>query len=130
MESQSLIDHLLGLERAALDRWSNGDPVGYAMAAADDITYFDDIGAKEGIVGVESARAYLTSLEEVLPPHRYEIVGPHVQVYGDTGILSFRYQPSTEEGEPLTPWRASTVYVRDGDEWRMVHAHWAMMKEQ
>ncbi len=130
MDPHDLTDHLLGLERAALDRWSGGDPRGYAMAAADDITYFDDIGAKEGVFGAESARAYLTSLEEVLPPHRYEMVRPHVQVYGDTAIVSFRYDPSTEEGEQGTPWRASTVYVRQSDEWRMVHAHWAMMKEQ
>ena len=130
MDHQTLTDHLLGLERAALDRWSSGDPRGYAMAAADDITYFDDIGAKERIVGAESVQAYPTSLEEILPPHRYEIVEPHVQLHGDTGILTFRYQPSTEEGELLTPWRASTVYVRQGEEWRMAHAHWAMMKDQ
>jgi hypothetical protein len=122
------MEQLLGLERAALDRWSGGDPMGYAMSAADDITYFDDIGAKEGVFGVESARAYLKSLAEVLPPHHYEMVGAHVQVYGDTGVLSFQYHPSTEEGAG-TPWRASTVYVRQGDEWRMVHAHWTMMKE-
>ncbi len=33
---------LIELERAALDRWNNGDPTGYLELYSDDFTYFDE----------------------------------------------------------------------------------------
>jgi hypothetical protein len=41
--SMNAEESILAQERAGLDRWSAGDPVGYAHSAADDVTYFDDI---------------------------------------------------------------------------------------
>jgi len=49
---------------------------------------------------------------------------------GDIPILSFRCEPSGDDGAPLTPWKATSVYRREDDgEWRIVHGHWSMMKE-
>jgi len=64
-----------------------------------------------------------------IPEHPYEIIDPKVQVYGGLGILTLRYHPFSLDGEPLTPWKATTVYRHTNGEWCLVHAHWSMVKE-
>jgi hypothetical protein len=121
---------LLELERSALDRWSGGDPAGYGQWAAEEVTYFDDMGARKRVAGKDALLGYLDSLKEHMPPHRYEMGDPLVQIFGDMGIVSFLYLPSTLDGQAGTPWRASTVYALIDGKWQMVHAHWAMMKDE
>jgi len=118
---------ILSLEREALDNWSNGNPHGYLKHAASDITYFDDIGAQNRL-GLESWDTYAKTLKEMIPPHKYQMVEPKTQVYGDTVILTYLYHPSTADGEPLTKWRATVVYSNIESDWKMVHANWTMEK--
>jgi ketosteroid isomerase-like protein len=129
MTQDRAAEAILAQERRALDRWSQGEPLGYVDIQADEITYFDDIGAERRVDGIAAIREYLTSLEGKIPPHRYKVVDPKVQVYGDIGILTLRYEPTTADGEPLTPWKATSVYRRAAGEWRIVHAHWSLVKQ-
>ncbi len=119
---------ILDLERRALERWSAGDPMGYVQAAADDLTYFDDIGAQSRVDGIEAIREYLSALQGQIPPHEYEIVNPRVQLYGEIGILTLTYSPSVD-GEAAPPWKATSVYRRIDGEWKMVHANWSLVKD-
>jgi ketosteroid isomerase-like protein len=120
---------ILTLERQALDRWSQGDPAGYIAKYADDVTYFDDVGAQRRVDGLSAVRDYFRRTFELsLPAHTYELIDPKVQVFGDIGIVTLRYHPS-KDGKPLTPWKATEVYRRAGNEWRVVHAHWSTVKE-
>ena len=120
---------ILAQERRALDRWARGQPLGYVDNDADDVTYFDDIGAHRRIDGLPAVRQYFASLEGKISPHQYELVDPKVQVYGDIGIVTLRYEPRTIDGTPLTPWKATAVYRLTAGDWRVVHAHWSMVKE-
>jgi ketosteroid isomerase-like protein len=120
---------VLAQERRALDQWSQGHPGGYGDSDADDITYFDDIGAQTRLDGRAAVRDYLTGLAGKIPEHRYDIVNPKVQAYGDVAILTLLYRTFTPDGNPLTPWKATCVYRRMADGWRRVHAHWSMLKE-
>lgn len=120
---------VLARERQALDRWSAGDPAGYVALAAEDITYFDDIGAQARVDGIAAVRAYLASLEGKVPPHRYEVLEPRVQLCDDIAVLTFRYQPFGPDEQPLTRWKATAVYRRDAGEWSSIHAHWSMIEE-
>lgn len=120
---------ILAQERRALDQWAQGNPLGYVETDADDITYFDDIGAHLRIDGLEAVRNYFAGLTGKIPEHRYEVVNPKVQVYGDIGILTLRYRASGTDGGPLTPWKATSVYRRSAEGWRKVHAHWSIAKE-
>jgi hypothetical protein len=121
---------IIALERRALDNWSLGKTTGYAEAGEADLTYCDDIGAQTRIDGLDAVRKYLASLEGKVPVHEYEMVNPKVQVYGDIGILTIQYHPSTLEGQPLRKWKATSVYRYSGGSWHMVHAHWSTIKEQ
>lgn len=120
---------ILARERSALERWSQGDPLGYLEIDADDVTYFDDIGAHHRVDGIEAMREYMSALKGQIPGHDYELVDPRVQLYGDTGILTMRYHPSGPDGSPMPPWKATSVYRRTGDDWRIVHAHWSLAKD-
>ncbi|MCK4585577.1 nuclear transport factor 2 family protein [candidate division WOR-3 bacterium] len=121
---------ILAKERQALDHWAQGDPLGFSVNFADDVTYFDDIAAHTRIDSLEEMQNYLTSLKGKIPPHSYEIVDPKVQVYGDIAILTLRYHPTSTEGEPGPPWKATSVYKLTNGEWHVVHAHWSLVKEQ
>jgi ketosteroid isomerase-like protein len=120
---------IIAQERRALEQWSKGNTLGYLEVDADDVTYFDDIGAHARVDGFEAMRAYLTSLEGKIPPHRYEMLEPKVQLYGDIGILTLRYEAYGTDPRPLSRWKATSVYRRANDEWRIVHAHWSLVKD-
>ena len=121
---------ILAMERQGLDHWAQGDPLGMSENFADDITYFDDIGAQTRLDGLEEMQNYLASLDGKIPPHSYELVDPKVQIYGEIAILTLRYQSTSLEGKPDPPWKATSVYRLTDGEWHTVHAHWSVMKEQ
>ena len=120
---------ILAKERQALDRWSAGDPLGFAVNFAEDATYFDDIAAHTRLDGLEEIKKHLGSLEGKIPAHNYEIVDPKVQVFGEVAILTIRYHGSTTDGQPGPPWKATSVYHLKNDNWLVVHAHWSLVKE-
>ncbi len=120
---------ILAKERQALDRWSAGDPLGFAVNFAEDATYFDDIAAHTRLDGLEEIKKHLGSLKGKIPAHNYEIVDPKVQVFGEVAILTMRYHGSTTDGQPGPPWKATSVYHLTNDNWLVVHAHWSLVKE-
>lgn len=129
MKEGNAEDAILAQERAALDRWSAGDPRGYAQSAADDVTYFDFIGAEVRVDGIEAFRNYLSALQGQFPAHTYEIVDPKVQVYGDVGILTLHYHPTALDGEAMGASKATCVYHRTNGTWHNVHVHWSTLNE-
>jgi uncharacterized protein (TIGR02246 family) len=120
---------ILAEERRALEQWAKGNPVGFAESFAQDATYFDDIAAHTRIDGLGALEAYMASLTGKIPPHRQKIVDPKVQLYGDVGILTLRYDVLGEDGTPVARWKATSVYHREDDGWRVVHAHWSTVKD-
>ena len=121
---------ILAQERQVWDRWSAGDPLGFAESFADDATYFDDIAAQTRLDGREEIQKYLATFEGNIPSHTYDIVDPKVQVYGDVAILTFRYHSTMPDSEPAPPWKVTDVYRLINGEWKIVHAHWSLVKEQ
>jgi len=119
---------IVAQERRALEQWAKGNPLGHLDIDADDITYFDDIGAQARVDGIGAMRTYLTSLKGRIPPHRYEMSDPKVQLYGNIGILTLRYEAYGAEAQPVSRWKATSVYRRANDQWRIVHAHWSLVK--
>jgi ketosteroid isomerase-like protein len=129
MERANAKQAILARERSALDRWSQGDPMGYVDVDANDVTYFDDVGAHTRVDGIEAMRDYFASLAGKIPTHRYELLDPKVQFYGEIGILTLRYQPTMPDGTVLPCWKATSVYRLTEGTWRIVHAHWSSVKE-
>lgn len=120
---------ILALERQALDNWSKGNPIGFSKNFAVDATYFDDIGAQMRIDSIEEIKNYFTSLDGKIGAHKYELVTPKVQVYGDIAILTLQYHAMSLENEPGPPWKATSVYRLKDDKWQVVHANWSLVEK-
>jgi hypothetical protein len=54
-------DPVLAMERAALDRWGRGDPLGFLEICAPDVTYFDPL-LERRLDGLEALTRYYESL--------------------------------------------------------------------
>jgi ketosteroid isomerase-like protein len=114
---------LIALERAALDRWSRGDPGGFIDLAAEDIVYFDPFQPRR----VDGREAFVRLMEATRGQMRldaFELVNPVVQACADLALLTFNFV-SWPEG-PASRWNASEAYRRDPAGWRLVHQHWSI----
>ena len=120
---------ILAKERQANDQWSAGHPSGFSVNFASDITWFDDIAAQSRIEGRENMQNYFKSLEGKIPPHKYELVDPKVQLYGDIAILTFQYHSTMPNGEPGPPWKVTSVYHLSNNDWQVVHANWSLVNK-
>lgn len=57
-----------------------------------------------------------------------EMLNPHVQVYGDTAILTYNYAGMTKDREGKIDYdfaKSTRVYVKQGGKWMLVHANFA-----
>jgi len=124
---------IIALERAALDRWCQGDPQGYLETYATEVTYFDPVQEKR-IDGVEAMRKYLTPFTGKFKIARYDMIDPKVQHHGDATVLTYNFisygkKPSGEE-TVLARWNSTKVYGRIDGKWRIFHDHWSYIKPE
>lgn len=122
---QEIADHLVALERAALDRWGRGDPDGYLEINAANVSYFDPY-VERRVDGLRDLTDWYEQLRGKIKIDRDEIVDPHVQVIGDAAILTFQFVSFGSEGG--VRWNCTEVYQCFADAWRIVHSHWSLAK--
>ena len=125
-------EEIIALERAALDRWSNGDPEGYLEMYAANVTYFDPTTERR-VDGIEAMRALLTPLTGQFRLTRYEILAPDVYRRGDLAVLSYNLVTygSQPNGEPVvTRWNTTSAYALIDGAWRIVHSHFSLSQPQ
>ena len=122
---------IIALENAALDRWDKGDVHGYLDLYADDITYFSP-GTQKRADGIAVMRRLLEPIQGKTHIERREMIGPAVQRYGDTAILTYSlvdYVRSEAGDLEEKHWNSTAVYVRIKGQWKIVHSHWSHPKE-
>jgi ketosteroid isomerase-like protein len=133
----NVAEHIIALERSALDRWIRADPDGYLGLYATDATYFDPF-AESRVDGLEELRARLAAVRGAALPFtepRYDMIDPVVHVGGDLAVLSFNL---VNYGTPvggaaetvLARWNATEVYRQTGGTWRIIHTHWSLTQPQ
>ncbi len=122
---------IIAMERAALDRWGNGDPQGYLEIMAPEVTYFDPTQDTR-VDGLASLRDLLEPWTGKIWIDSYQMVNPVVQVHGDAAILTFNlvnYRKAADGSEqPFLRWNSTEVYSRIDGRWRIVHSHWSYVK--
>lgn len=117
---------------AAKAQWaaeSQNKPASQTMASiADDYTEFNgDVPTLLEGKAIAS-RFYEASLQSGDKGLVSEMVNPHVQVYGDTAILTYNYAGMTKgsDGKVRNNFAKSTrVYVKQNGRWMLVHANFA-----
>lgn len=117
----SIADEILSLERAALDRWGKGDPGGCLELYAPDVTYFDPMVPRR-VDGRAAMETYYAPVTGKISIDRFEYRNPHVKCNGDVAILTYNL---VSHGSENTHWNVTTVYERNGEEWKIVHSHFS-----
>src|SRR4030042_1328302 len=123
-------NNILIREKAAMERWRVGDPMGFVEISAQDICYVDP-GLVKPILGLDAYRAYMQQLEGKIHYQRSEFIAPKIVEIGDAALLTYNYRSSIliPEGtvSSQTPWNSTEVYFKRGGEWRIVHNHWSFV---
>jgi uncharacterized protein (TIGR02246 family) len=134
--AQSLLDEIVALERAALDRWITLDPDGYIGLFAPEITYFDPT-TDARIDGADAMKARLAPIRKMKAPFknpRYDMLNPKVQRHGDVALLTFNlvsYATMPDKPESVVArWNSTEVYARIDGKWRIAHSHWSYVKPE
>jgi ketosteroid isomerase-like protein len=122
---------IIGMERAALDRWGKGDPQGYLEIYALEVTYFDPALDKR-LNGLDAMRKYLEPITGKIQVDRYDMIDPKVQRHGDVAALSYNlisYGKKPDGRETvLARWNSAKIYERIGGQWKILHDHWSYIK--
>jgi ketosteroid isomerase-like protein len=130
------LDEIVALERAALDRWITLDPQGYLDLFASEVSYFDPQREKR-VDGLDAMKTLLGPIKRLKLPFtkpRYDMIGPHLQTYGDVTLLTFNlvsYGTFPGKGETVVArWNSTEAYARLQGKWRIVHSHWSYTKPE
>ncbi len=116
---------ILGMERAALDRWGNGDPSGFLEICAPDVVYFDNT-LERRLDGLDALTAHYGPVRGKVFLERYELLNPKVQLCGDAAVLTFNFVGYAQGGS--SRWNCTEVYRRAEGEWRIIQTHWSVMQ--
>ena len=128
--SVPVAEQIIGLERAALDRWGKGDPSGFLEICAPDVVYFDPF-LQRRLDGLAELTAHYEGIRGKIQIDRYELLNPVVQAVerpsqqGDErlAVLTFNYLSWGNEGE--SRWNCTEVYRNDPSGWRIIQTHWS-----
>ena len=114
---------ILALERAALDRWGQGDPSGFLEISAPEVVYFDPF-LKQRLDGLEELTRYYEGIRGKVRIARYELLNPKVHQIGDAAVVTFNYV-SYGGNEDEYRWNCTEVYGRYSVGWRIIQTHWS-----
>jgi hypothetical protein len=93
----TVAQHIIELERTALERWGRGDPNGFLELSAKDVSYFDPFTERR-LDGLPALRALYESIRGKVKIDRSEILEPRVQIASDVAVLTFRFESHGSEG--------------------------------
>ena len=126
-------DHIISLERAALDRWGKGDPGGFLDVYADDITYFDPVTPAR-IDGHEAMTEYYRPWIGKIRVDRYQMSNAQVVVDGNMALLTYNLVNYIRDAGGVeiegSCWNSTTVYQQRGGIWNVIHSHWSFTNHE
>lgn len=127
-EQESIASQLIAREKASVEAWKRKDKAFFADFLTDDSTYFNSFNP---YLETDPKANFLPKFEQYAEMFKYndfQMYNPRVQVYGDTAVLTYNSSVSvTFGGQPLNyTAKATSIYVKQGNTWRVVHAHETM----
>ncbi len=126
-EQEALARHIIGLEKAALDKWFNGDTSGYeALWSRRSFTYFDAV-VTERIDDHATIAAFLKTIDGKLFADSYDFRHPRVQIGQDMAVLTYQLFAKTSLID--MEYNCIEVYQKEEDgEWRVIHSTWSFIR--
>ena len=117
---------IIGMEKAALDRWGKGDPSGFLEISSKDVVYFDP-SLERRMDGLEELKKYYEAARGKIFLDRYELINPHVQTDGKMAVLTFNYVSYTGDNE--SRWNCTEVYRNEESGWKIIQTHWSITQQ-
>lgn len=127
-EEKATAQHIVNLEKEALDLWFNGQTSGYSrLWSRESFTYFDGVITKR-IDSHQQIEEVLKTIEgKLFAPEGYRFENPRVQLFGDTAILTFQLYARTTLID--MQYNCIEVYHKEASgEWHVVHSTWSFIR--
>lgn len=126
-EQRELAAHIIGLEKAALDRWFKGDTSGYEQLwSKRSFTYFDGV-VTERVDNHATIAAYLKTIDGKLFAQSYDFHAPRVQFGEDMAVLTYQLFADTSLID--MKYNCIEVYQKEKDgQWRVIHSTWSFLR--
>jgi uncharacterized protein (TIGR02246 family) len=127
-EEPPMLETILSIEKAAMERWRNGDPLVWVEISAPEVSYVDP-GLAKPIEGIEEYRKYLAQFIDKIHYQVSEFIDPKLALHGELAVLTYNYRstqknPDGSIAEQIL-WNTTEVYARVKGGWRIVHTHWS-----
>ena len=122
-------DHIISLEKGALESFNNGDPSGYLKIYAKEITYFDE-STTSRLDGYSTLKQLYDPIVGKIHNARFEMIKPKVQLYGEAGVLTFNLITYSKQGKSTSHWNSTEVYTKIDGAWKIIHSHWSFTKQK
>lgn len=126
-EERKLAEHIIGLEKVALDKWFNGDTSGYEQLwSKRSFTYFDAVVEKR-VDDHATIAEFLKTIDGKLFADSYNFRNPRVQIGNDMAVLTYQLFAKTTLID--MEYNCIEVYQKeDEDQWRVIHSTWSVIR--
>lgn len=126
-EERKLAQHIIGLEKSALDKWFNGDTSGYEQLwSKHSFSYFDAVVA-ERIDDHATIAEFLKTINGKLFADSYDFRKPRVQIGENMAVLTFQLFAKTTLID--MKYNCIEVYQKEeNDEWHVIHSTWSFIR--
>lgn len=128
-EQETLAQHIIGLEKAALNKWFNGDTSGYnQLWSRRNFSYFDAV-VSERIDSHTEIEKVLATIEGKLFADSYDFCNPRVQFSDDMSMGVLTYQLYAKTTLIDMAYNCIEVYHKETDgQWHVVHSTWSFIR--
>ena len=126
-QQRALAGELIALEKAALDKWFQGDTSGYrALWSKKSFSYFDGANLHR-IDDHASVEAFLDTIEGQLHADHYDFCCPRVQFGEDMALLTYQLYAKTNLLD--MQYNCIELYQKEeSGEWHVVHSTWSFIR--
>jgi hypothetical protein len=125
-EKNSIQSTIIGLEKAAFERWCQGDPTGFLEISASDVVYFDPF-LERRLNGLDELTKLYMPMKGQFRAEHYEMLDPLVQATEKMAVLTFNFNSSV--AGKVEKWNCTEVYRLEADgKWKIIQTHWSLTK--
>lgn len=123
-KENTIEEKIINMEKAALERWYQGDPMGFIELSANDVSYFDPY-LENQLDGLNALTKLYGSFRGKVQADRFEMTNIKVQATKEMAFLSYNLLAYTNN--VVDKWNGSEVYrLKPDGKWKIVHTHFSM----
>lgn len=124
---QQLANHIIELEKTALNKWFNGDTSGYRkLWSKKCFSYFDGVNPHR-VDDYNTIATFLDTIEGKLYAEHYDFCCPRVQFGNDMALLTYQLYAKTTLID--MQYNCIELYQKEDDgEWHVIHSTWSFIR--